>query len=489
MPFARGWWPSLAVLGAALLLSLTLALAFPLVDPDEGRNAEVAREMAETGDIIVPHLAGMPYLDKPPALFWAALPGLRVLGPTPLAVRRPAIVSGLLTLIALILLARRHESRAFAWRVAALTASAPLFAVLSAYVIFDMPLTLCVTVVWTLLARQLEPGLRPAGERVVMFGAVTIGILLKGPVMLAWALGGSLAAAILVRSRRPLGWLAWLPGWAIVGGIAGGWFALACRRYPEYPHYAFVVESFERMTTGSFRREQPLWFVPAVLVGGALPWSLTTPWWRLRGSAHAGRAARSRETDLVALGFVAFAAILFTVSRSKLVTYLLPAVPPLAWLAARAWSDERSRGSRALRTVLVAGLAFTPALLAIAGPRLHAYAREHSGLPLARAVMAAAGPDRVRYEYCYSPGTDFVLGRRGDVVTENGSELRSTYLIRYRALLGQRGAWTALDRPPARENAAVVVRRAGDARPVPPGWSEIYRDRRLVAWRTGSPVH
>ena len=64
-------WPKalLFVLAAALLLSFWTALRYPLLDPDEGRNAEVAREMAKSGDIVIPHLAGVPYLDKPPGLF------------------------------------------------------------------------------------------------------------------------------------------------------------------------------------------------------------------------------------------------------------------------------------------------------------------------------------------------------------------------------------------------------------------------------------
>ena len=151
-----------------------------------------------------------------------------------------------------------------------------------------------------------------------MFAAVTGGLLIKGPVMLAWAVGGSAGAALLLRSRAPLRWLTWGPGWAAVIAIAGGWFLLASLRHPEYPRYAFLEESLERMTAGSFHREQPGWFVPAVLVGGALPWSLATPWTRPTSAA-----------SKLALGFVLFAAVFFTLSRSKLVTYLLPALPPL----------------------------------------------------------------------------------------------------------------------------------------------------------------
>jgi 4-amino-4-deoxy-L-arabinose transferase-like glycosyltransferase len=534
---SRAWPLPLAVVALVLAASLWLAGSYPLLDPDEGRNAEVAREMVEGGDLLIPHLAGMPYLDKPPALFWLTAAAIRGFGPTPFAVRLPAALAAALTLLVLARLALRERGAAFAASVVALAATAPLFAVLSAYVIFDMPLTLCVTIVWTMLARELEDGPH-RGRRAAMFAAVTLGLLLKGPVMLAWALGGSLAAALLLRRRDALRWLAWWPGWVAVVALAGGWFALASARHPEYWRYAFLEESLERLTSGSFRREQPWWFVPAVLAGGALPWSLATPWGERRVR---GDAARGDRTVRVALGFVLFAAIFFTLSRSKLVTYLLPALPPLAWLAASAWSDPRPQrrsgwilfglfgwlaagcamqgtvmsdpippgppagviasyhamaialGAAAAlaaasaivgrpRLAFAAALAFSPLLLVLGRPVLLDYARSQSGAPLARAI-AASGGGPVRYEGCYSPGTDFLLGRRARLVRVGGRETTSNYQLRYRRTLIARGLWTPGDAAAPDDPAVVVVRPAGAPETPPAGWSECFRDRRFVAFR------
>src|SRR5262249_55033834 len=193
---------------ASLACSLALALSFPLVDPDEGRNAEVAAEMAAGGDVIVPHLAGVPYLDKPPVLFVLAAAAIRVLGRGPFAPRLPAVLASLATLALLAFTGRRLAGDAHALRTVVLFAASPLAAVLGAYVIFDMPLTACVTAVWTLLALELERGPSPA-RRAAMFAAVALGVLLKGPVMLAWAVGGSAAGALLLRDRGPLRWLGW----------------------------------------------------------------------------------------------------------------------------------------------------------------------------------------------------------------------------------------------------------------------------------------
>ncbi|MGH7731366.1 MAG: ArnT family glycosyltransferase, partial [Candidatus Eiseniibacteriota bacterium] len=395
---SRPWSSLLAVIALALAASLWLAGTFPLIDPDEGRNAEVAREMVERGDVIIPHLAGMPYLDKPPALFWAAALSIGALGTTPFAARLPSILAACLTLLVLGRLALREADPPFAVRAAALAAASPLFAVISSYVIFDMPLTLCVTVVWTSLARELGTG-ASGRRRAAMFLALALGVLIKGPVMLAWAAGGSLAAALLRRRGDALRWLGWWPGWLLFLGLAGGWFALATGRHPEYPRYAFLEESFERLTSGSFRREQPWWFVPAVLVGGTFPWSLATPWvalWWRRGpeAPFPGGANAAR----VALGFVLFAAIFFSISRSKLVTYLLPALPPLAWLGAAAWT--RYVGPTR-RWGLVALLIVTPLVLVVGHSGLLEHARSQSGEGLARAVVAAGGGP-VRYEACYS---------------------------------------------------------------------------------------
>jgi len=530
---------------AALMLSMLLATAYPLLDPDEGRNAEVAREMAASGDLLVPRLADMPYLDKPPGLFWAAAAVIRVAGNEPWAPRVPAALASALTLALLVHFGLRRAGRAFALRAAALLFTAPLYAVLSAYVIFDMPLTLCVTAVWLGVAAEVAEG-ASARRRLWMFAAMAAGVLIKGPVMLAWAIGGSLGGALLARSRAPLRWLAWWPGWLVALAVAGGWFALASARHPEYPRYAFLEESFERLTRGSFKREQPWWFVPVVLAAGALPWSLATPWWRRRTP---GEESILSVESRIGLGFVLFAVVFFTLSRSKLVTYLLPALPMLAWTAAEGWSDaERMRrgawgltivfvalaasfalagfgpwlarvappfdgaglgakiiagcfGYVALRSAaaalgrpdraFVGILLFTPVVLFGLGEPLLRYADSQSGQPLARSIMATSPGGRVRYLWCYSPGTDYLLGRRSEVVSESGQEITSNYQVRYRATLVGRGQWTPLAAEPDTGRVDVIVQPAWSGVPAgqgpvgrepPPGYIPFHRDGRFGAY-------
>lgn len=458
--------PVLLLILLSTLLSLWLACRYPLVDPDEGRNAEVAREMALDGDLVIPHLAGMPYLDKPPALFAMAAAGIRVFGHTPFAARVPSMLAALGILLLVARASRRLEPDGHARTAVALLASAPLFAVLAAYVIFDMPLAFCVTVVWTGLALECETG-ASASRRAAMFAAVTLGVLLKGPIMLVWALGGSASAALFVRGRAPLRWLAWLPGWLMVFGVAGGWFALALRRHPEYARYAFVEESLERMTTSSFQREQPWWFVPAVFAGGALPWSFATPW-------KLPRSSSSR----VAAGFVVFAAVFFSLSHSKLVTYLLPAFPAFAWWAAECWQGSSRRVPRMLAA---AALGAIPLIMVLGSPWIVRYADSQSGAPLARAIRASGG-GTVAYVDCYSPGTDYLMGRLSTVVSDAGHLLTSNYVLRYRDSLRTRGQWRLVDRIEDAPGTRFVVERAG-RRPAAIAGEAIFADRRFAAFR------
>ena len=129
-------------------------------------------------------------------------------------------------------------------------------------------------------------------------------------------------------------------------------------------------------------------------------------------------------------------------------------------------------------------LAFTPLVLMLGHPLLAQQASAASGEGLARAIAAAAPGASVRYEFCYSPGTDFLLGRSSTLVSPRGLESTSNYQVRYRTRLIERGSWKAVDDPERAAPAGIIVRRARDARPAPQGAIVIFRDRRFVAYRT-----
>ena len=251
------------------------------------------------------------------------------------------MLAAALTLALLTRAAQRRGGRPFALRAAALLYIAPLFAVLSAYVIFDMPLTLCVTAVWLGLAAELDGGRersapaldvrgRDRGRAPQGPGDARLGAGRQprrgAPLPLARAAALARVVARLARRPRRRGRL------------------VRARQRAASPSTRATPSSrsrFERLTSGSFKREQPWWFVPVVLAAGALPWSLATPWWRRRTP---GEESLLSVESRVGLGFVLFAAVFFSLSHSKLVTYLLPALPMLAWTAAEAWSDaERAR--------------------------------------------------------------------------------------------------------------------------------------------------
>lgn len=314
-----------------LLLAAVLALGFdlggyPLFDPDEGRNAEVAREMAETNDYVLPHLDGLPYLDKPVVYFAAAAAVMEVLGPTETAARLPAYLFTLATLIVVIRFAQRRWGSDAGWLAALALATMPLVLAYARTTIFDSALACCTTV--AILAFWDE---RP----VLAWAAIGLGAITKGPVAILVPLITLVPYSLMTgRSVRRLFPLAGLGVFALV---ALPWFLAVSHRIPEFPHYVFVRETFERVTTTRFHRTAPFWYYLPILPVAAFPWILPAlgRWKNWRWAWLARRMNPHAQEAMLLACWVLGPLLFFTLNQSKLPQYMLPLMPPFALAAAR----------------------------------------------------------------------------------------------------------------------------------------------------------
>lgn len=396
----------------ALLAILSLWLVFlfpphieqmPLLEPDEGRNAEVAREMLRGGDWITPHYNGYPYLDKPAPYFWLVAASFKIFGVTERAARLPSSLAALGTLILIWLLARRMFGSDEALLAAAVFLTTPLFLLFARIVIFDMLLTFLVTLALVCFWWEEREPRRRVSVDVLMFAAMGVATITKGPVGFLLPLLGILAYSLvrggLGRFRR----VRWV--WGLAAFFAAGlpWFVAVTIRNPDFPRYALWEESLVRFTTGGAHRTGSLFYYLPVYLAGFFPWSFLLLY---AGFHHVKRlkALREERNAPVAflLSFAAVVLVFFTISHSKLPGYFLPAIGPLSILMAHLWARARSRDAGRMPDWVTAGFATLIAvgLLLIVAPRFEHVHFIHvklekkmpmSVLPLANTALMFSG--------------------------------------------------------------------------------------------------
>jgi len=398
-PESRERWTYLALsVFLAVLWFATLSLR-PLFNPDEGRYAEIAREMMAGGDWVIPHLNGLAYIEKPPLQYWATALSLRVFGQSEFAVRFYTACCALATLLTVWFLASRLWSVVAAWRAAVMLSSMMLFLVMGQLLTLDMGLTLYLTMALAgfLLA---QTGQRPSelGWMLLAWVATALGVLSKGLVAAAIPAAVLVSYSAWARDFSP--WrrlhIAW--GLPLFLAITVPWHWLAALRLADFAQFFFVHEHWARYLTPSANREEAWWYFGVVLVLGSAPWTLSVlrvmvlGWQRRRDAP-----LREFNPALFLWIWAWFVCLFFSLSESKLIPYILPALPALALLIASLPADALRRDVL-MTAVLTLIAAAALAMLCVFAPRFVAASdRSDYFLSLAKplaqvaALLAASG--------------------------------------------------------------------------------------------------
>jgi 4-amino-4-deoxy-L-arabinose transferase-like glycosyltransferase len=374
----------------ALLAAISIAIALdnlerPLANPDEGRYSEISREMALSGDWVTPRLDGIKYFEKPPLQYWATALAFDVLGTTEPAARLYVFLAGFFTLLIVGYTGLRLMGAEAALASMLALVASPYFMGMGGIVTLDMGLTLWTTATVCAFLIAEDPRTGPRSRRgwlALAWAAMALAVLSKGLIGIIFAGAAVFFQALVKRDIGVIRRMGWLYGIPIFLAIAAPWFVLVARANPEFAHFFFVHEHFERFLTTEHRRVEPWWYFLPIVVFGFLPWVFALP----AALAHAWRSdplERSRPLR-VALLWSAFVIAFFSASGSKLPAYVLPVFPMLALAYGRYLSEAPPR-----RLAVWSALAIVLALaLAIAAWRAPGGARE----PWMRDMYYAARP-------------------------------------------------------------------------------------------------
>jgi 4-amino-4-deoxy-L-arabinose transferase-like glycosyltransferase len=343
---------SILIVATLYLCYFTHLSAVGLVGPDEPRYAWIARDMAESGDFITPRLYGNPWFEKPPLYYWSAAFSFRLFGVSETTARLPSAIFALLATLAMGWLAWRiYNADTARWLLLVLPTSVGMIG-FSHAAATDMPFaaTLTLAMLPAAILLGLIPRSRIEPTRSTSFTSFTfstslisalfgfflgLAVLAKGPAALILCGGAVLFWTLFTKRWRDARRLLHPAGIIALCFTALPWYVLCALRNPDFLRVFLIEHNFKRFLTPEFQHIQPFWYYAGMVLIAFLPWTAAMVWALVAGIDRIRRGTLSPSTRFL-LGWSVFCVAFFTISRSKLPGYILPAVPPIGLLLARA---------------------------------------------------------------------------------------------------------------------------------------------------------
>jgi 4-amino-4-deoxy-L-arabinose transferase-like glycosyltransferase len=367
-----------ALAAGFVLASLAVLALRTLVPPDEGRYAEIAREMFASGDWITTRLDGIKYFEKPPLQAWMNALTFTLFGVGEWQAR---LWTGLCGIFG-VLLTGLAGSRVFGARAglyAALVLGSCFYWVLGSQVdSVDMGLSGMMTLSLCALLLAQREGVGASTQRnwmLACWAGMALATLSKGLIGIVLP-GGVLACySLIARDWRIWTRLHLVKGLLLLLAIAAPWFILVGIRNPEQPHFFFIHEHFARFLLKEHHREAPCWIFLVLLAAGSMPWlGVLVPSLVAGARRNALEVAGAFRPRLLALVWLVFIVAFFSASSSKLPGYILPVFPALALLVGSHLEQAKRKG----HMVNAAALVLVGLALLLAAPFAPHFAR-HDG--------------------------------------------------------------------------------------------------------------
>jgi hypothetical protein len=303
-----------------------------LIDPDEGRYAEISREMVASGDWLTPRLNDLKYFEKPPLQYWATATAFTLFGEHQWTARLWSALTGFFGILFTVAATGRLFNPTTGWIAGAVLASSLLWNLIGHINTLDMGVSAFLAAAVFALCLAQRDDATPAESRRWQDGAwalLALATLSKGLI------GIVLPAATVVLYtvwQRDWGFIARIRPWrglTILLLITAPWFIAVSLANPEFAWFFFVHEHFQRFLTKVHHRYEPMWYFIPILMIGILPW-LGSLLPGLKAAKASSAPGFSPPRFLLAWTVVVFG--FFSVSSSKLASYILPIFPSIAVL-------------------------------------------------------------------------------------------------------------------------------------------------------------
>lgn len=310
-----------------------------LINPDEGRYAEIPREMVATGDWITPRLQTFKYFEKPPLQYWATAVAFTLFGESNFTARIWPALTGFLTLLWLAYIGARLYGRRTGFYASLIFGSYLIVMGTGHFLTLDMSLAAFMMggVGALLLAQSAREDRKTARNWMLLAWAMlALALLTKGLVALVLPAG-----AVVFYSLWQRDWQLWrhlhlFKGLLLVLLVSAPWFVLVSLRNPEFFEFFFIREHFGRFTAEIESHVEPFYYFVPVLLLASLPWTVSTVLALVKPAAPpmTGRGQFSADRFLWVYAWTVF--VFFSISGAKIPPYILPMFPALALLAAHA---------------------------------------------------------------------------------------------------------------------------------------------------------